>query len=67
VIDALVDHFTSFPPGYRQLPVVWHLCLLTAFVALQARSAMMRSLAVNAYREAGEIQHNEALIELWKV
>ena len=29
VVDGLVDHFTSFAADERQLPVVWHQCLLT--------------------------------------
>ncbi|GAB5353026.1 hypothetical protein AAMO2058_000003200 [Amorphochlora amoebiformis] len=37
VIDALVEHFTSFFDETRDLPVVWHQCLLT-FVQRYKRS-----------------------------
>jgi essential nuclear protein 1 len=29
VVDGLVDHFAAFTKDQRQLPVVWHQCLLT--------------------------------------
>lgn len=29
VVDALVDHFVAFKADERDLPVIWHLSLLT--------------------------------------
>jgi essential nuclear protein 1 len=49
VIDALVDHFTSFRKEHRQLPVIWHLCLLTFAQRYKHEVRQeVRSLAVNA-------------------
>lgn len=66
VIDALVDHFTSFANEERQLPVVWHqglLCFIQRYKA-EIRKEDKRALRALCKRQNHYLMTPEILREL---